>query len=208
MEPPPLVSWDALLHFLQPCWLHKLSHSHPRPSPGLVITKLLLKDTPSSHSLATSSAFPVLSLPSSLGTVLSACSLGSLPRPQLITSTTLPGYLPTPLPPIPHTWGGGPANGLLPSPQGGRSNAHQTSLQCQGPRGWLLSKSHSAGPSLQERTRFLLPAPPPLPPPGDLTCCLRETVEAHKGDSSALARLPQAPPHLGILASSFWPLPM
>lgn len=107
VEPPPLVSWDALLHFLQPCWLHKLSHSHPRPSPGLVITKLLLKDTPSSHSLATSSAFPVLSLPSSLGTVLSACSLGSLPRPQLITSATLPGNLPTPLPPIPHTWGGG-----------------------------------------------------------------------------------------------------
>ena len=116
VEPPPLVSWDALLHFLQPCWLHKLSHSHPRPSPGLVITKLLLKDTPSSHSLATSSAFPVLSLPSSLGTVLSACSLGSLPRPQLITSTTLPGYLPTPLPPIPHTWGGGQltASSLLP----------------------------------------------------------------------------------------------
>lgn len=67
MGPPPLVSWNAPLRLLHPCWLSKFSHSHPQPHPGLVITGLPLRTphTPSSHSLATHPVFPVLSLPPS-----------------------------------------------------------------------------------------------------------------------------------------------
>lgn len=42
------MSWNALLHFLRPCWLGKVCHSHPQPHPGLVITELLFTDVPRS----------------------------------------------------------------------------------------------------------------------------------------------------------------
>lgn len=109
VEPPTLVSWNALLHFLHPCWLRKFSHSRhshtqalsspscPSQTPG----------TSSSHSLATNSVFPVLCLPCSQRSILSARppALGpSLDHNSSLQPLSHLNFF-TPFLSIPPTWG-------------------------------------------------------------------------------------------------------
>ena len=203
--PPPLVSWNAPLRLLHPCWLSKFSHSHPQPHPGLVITGLPLQTphTPSSHSLATHPVFPVLSLPPSPR----LCALqGRLP--WVLPSTTTQhlrcsalSFLTLFLHPT-HL-------GLRPG--GCWSNAHKMALQSQTPpltRDWLFSQSHWVALFLRTASPRSRPSSssPTLPLPhllaGGFTCCLPEDEEALKGEHLSFLLRPQAHAHF-----SFSPLP-
>lgn len=143
--PPPLVSWDAPLHFLQHRSLHRFgSYTHSRTqllsSPSRSSETLLCQPTRRSQALIFHSLPVFLPQP-----VFSACGPGSLPRSQFIAAVLLSPQPPQPFPPIPPTPGRRTpwSHPLSPGCWGCRRNSphHPVSLQSQSPGVGCLSRS-------------------------------------------------------------------
>lgn len=120
--PPPLVSWDAPLHFLHHRWLRRFSrYTHSRTqvlsSPSCSSETLLHQPTRQSQALIFHSLPVFLPQP-----VFSACGPGPLPRSPLITAV-----LPSPQPP--HRFPSHPAHSRPCAP-----SSHPLSPGCWGCR--------------------------------------------------------------------------
>ena len=189
--PPPLVSWDALLHFLHHRWLHRFgryTHSCIQALSSLSCSSETLLHQPTRRPQALIfHSLPVF-LPQP---VFSAWGPGSLPRSPLLTAVLLSPQPPHPFPSHPTRsrpctpW----SHPVSPGCWGCRRNAPHLPAESE-PQGRLpLKFTPQASPQkLPHSFKTLFdPCCPPPPPPR----CLRENKGAPVGDTSASCHAPQ-----------------